>query len=226
MISAQHRIGADGDTRGKLLSFFVAALLTVSCLALTGVGCQPSRFLEKRHVTYNFEEEGFLSNRVLQTIGQAGLSETTYGTEGARRLCLSAAEGVARERSLRVMLHTRLELSANQPAEIDFGSATFDRDYPLTFTARDMIRAEVDFRSILDRGFIALQENRGRDACSVVFRIESRSDADLPAEIRAVRLSFQPENQRLWRKQREAQEGIPPIGGPEGAPLPSPAPGY
>ena len=31
-------------------------------------------------------------------------------------------------------------------------------------------------------------------------------DLDLPAEIRAVRLSFQPENQELWRKQRESQQ--------------------
>ncbi|MCR9141102.1 MAG: hypothetical protein NXI24_02540 [bacterium] len=177
--------------------------------ATTASGCQPSRFLEKRHVTYNFQDEGFLSKHVLQTIGSTGVNETSRGTEGGRRLCLSAAERVARERSLRVMLHTRLDLISNQPTELELGSATFDRDYPFAFTPRDLIRAEVDFRALLNRGFIALQENRSRDACSVVFRIESAGDRDLPAEIRAVRLTFQPENQRQWRIQRESPEDNP-----------------
>lgn len=193
-------------------AFFVAPALVITIAFAFNSGCQPSRFLEKRHVTYNFQDEGFLSNHVLQTVGQTTMDQARWGTEGARRLCLSQAEDLARQRSLRVMLHTRLDLTANQAQEVDLGSATFERDYPLAFTARDLIRAEVDFRRLLDRGFIALQENRSRDACSVVFRIESRGHQDLPAEIRTVRLTFQPENQRLWRKQRKSQESTPPIG--------------
>lgn len=130
---------------------------------------------------------------------------TEWGTAGGRRLCFSAAEQTARQRSLRVMLHTYFDLSANQATQLDLGTATFERDYPLSFTDRDLIRAELDFRALLDRGFIALQENRSRDACSVVFRIESTGDQDLPEEIRAVRLTFQPENQRLWRDQPRTQ---------------------
>ncbi len=220
---------ACGSLRACTLSFALCLGLLIPAMTFAA-HCQPSRFLEKRFVTYNFQDEGFLSNHVLQTVGQQSMNPQIHGgTDGARRLCLSAAERAARERSLRVMLHTRLNLQSNQPTELDFGASTFERDYPLEFTARDMIRAELDFRPLLDRGFIALQENRSRDACSVVFRIESRGDLDLPAEIRAVRLSFQPENQELWRKQRESQQRsqeLQPAGDTGGSGLNLPPPEY
>ena len=180
------------------------AFLLVLCVL--AAGCQPSRFLEKRHVTYNFEDEGFLSTHLLQTVGSVSLDETSRGTASARRLCLSRAEHEARRRSLRVILHTFFEIPGTAGGALLTGTNTFDRDYPIAFTERDLIRAELDFRELLNRGFIALQENRKRDACSVVFRIESAADQDLPDEIRSVRLTFEPENQQLWRKQPRARQ--------------------
>ncbi len=189
--------------------------------------CQASPFLEKRHVTYNFQDEGFLSNRVLQTIGRGQVEAgASWGTAGARRRCLTAATQAARERTLRVMLHTRLDLQGNQPdqaAELDgLGGSSYARDYPLRFSPRDLLRAEVDFRALLDRGVIVLEENRERNSCSVVFRIEALTGApanlpqDLPAEIRAVRLSFAPRirEQRASRQSGPAGQsrfGLPPV---------------
>jgi hypothetical protein len=181
----------------------------VAMPALFLIACQPSQFLEKRHVTYNFQDEGFLSNHVLQTTGSAQVTETRWGTAGGKRLCLGAAEQEARRRSLRVMLHTRLEIPAGQAAQGDMAAATFERDYPYAFSVRDLIRAELDFRVLLDRGFIALQENRKRGECSLVFRIESTGELDLPAEIRQVSLSFEPE-QSPWRKNQIDDKQRPP----------------
>lgn len=209
-------------------------VIALALLIAGGGACKASPFLEKRHVTYNFQDEGFLSSRVLQTVGRSQLeADASWGTAGARRRCLATAQQIARERTLRVLLHTRLNLQGNQPEqapEVDgLGGSSFERDYPLNFSPRDLLRAEIDFRALLDRGVIVLEENRQRDSCSVVFRIESPAATeaaagatdvfrDLPSEIRAVPLSFAPQirqhqaNRRPEPASRSALQPMPQSG--------------
>ncbi|MCB1324808.1 MAG: hypothetical protein H7A21_11470 [Spirochaetales bacterium] len=165
-------------------------------LALIGCGlacsvytaCSASHFLVNEHVTYNFSDEGFLSDRMLQTIGTAVVDISVPGLENASRRCLDDALVRARERALRVMLHTRFGVPGNTGAA--GGLSDFERDFPLEFSERDMIRGWIDFREILDRGFVVLKDNRSRESCLLVYRVQGE---DLPAEFRAVPMSFQPE---------------------------------
>ncbi len=172
-------------------------------LTLLAANCQPSSFLVKQNVTYNFTTEGFLSPNVLQTVGQAEIESRRYGgSRAAHRLCLNTALRTAKERSLRVMLHTHFDVRPGQERSSGVDSGDFARDYPLDFSERDLIRAELDFRDLLEQGFIALQDNRSRASCSVVFRIEGE---DLPAQIRSVSLTFRPENLERWQRKQAEQ---------------------
>jgi hypothetical protein len=100
---------------------------------------------------------------------------------------------MARVRALRVLLHAHFAIPAQAAADLS-GGGDFERDYPAVFSERDLLRAELDFAPLLRQGFLALQDSRSREVCSVVFRIEG---TDLPARIRAFELSFVPER-RPW----------------------------
>jgi len=167
--------------------------------------CQPSEFLRKEEVTYNFEDEGFLDRRTLQTLAEARIRLREYGLEAASSRCMERAVEKARRRALRAMLHVSLEIP---PASGERTSQPeFERDFPASFTSRDMIRAEIDLRPLLERGYIALQDKRSRESCSVVYRIEARGD-DLPSEIRAQRLTFEPENRPWLERGKRAQDRL------------------
>lgn len=171
----------------------LGGLCAVLALASLACACTPSAFLRKREVTYNFKSEGFLDPHTLQTIGTAGRELSRAGEAAADRDCLNRAGATARARALRVLLHAHFEIPAQPAADLS-GGGDFERDYPAVFSERDLLRAELDFAPLLRQGFLALQDSRSREVCSVVFRIEG---TDLPARIRAFELSFVPER-RPW----------------------------
>ncbi|MCE9599723.1 MAG: hypothetical protein K8S54_17320 [Spirochaetia bacterium] len=154
------------------------ALFACSC-------CTPSALIERKYVTYNFREEGFLSPRMIQTIGKSNYANGELTVDASRFHCSQNALSMARDRMLRVMIHTKFSLKGQKAS----GSSGFDRDYPVAFSGRDLMRAEADFGALLDRGYIALQDVRATDSCSIVYRLEGE---DLSAEIKSVETTFQP----------------------------------
>ena len=107
-----------------------------------------------------------------------------------RRSCLENAMSLAVDRCLSVLLHINLDINQLQEkgGAID---GNFQRDYPKKFTRRDLIRARIDFEPLLKQGFVALQDARSPEYCTVVFRIQN---SDLPSQIRDIKLTFKPEN--------------------------------
>jgi len=162
-------------------------------LILFFVSCAPTESILKENVDFNFKEEGFLDPDTLQTIGEALYPALSEGIETQRVLCLKQALDVAKERSLRIMLHTNLNLPARKVTVNATATGTaqkdFDRDYPFPFSKRDLLHAEIDFMPLLDKGYIALQDTRTMEKCTVIFRIKGD---DLPGEIRKYKLSFMP----------------------------------
>ena len=176
----------------RSIRLYIGRLPTiVLCAGLLGA-CQASSFLYRNHVTYNFTDEGFLSTHVLQTIGESEIEPSAYGTARDDRLCANRALNRARERALVVILHTYYDI---EPIRGSSGSSTntYANDYPHEFRPSELIRAEVYFRPILERGFIALQDNRARKDCTVVFRIEG---PNLPGEIRSLPVTYEPDSLR------------------------------
>lgn len=158
---------------------------------LVSLACTPSAFIQKDRVDYNFQDEGFLSPDMIQTIGKARVR----GSEvKADELCAASALGQAKRKALSIFLHTKFKLpSRKRTFSLQQGS-TFPDDYPFPLTDRDYARAEVDFETLLNTGFIALQDTRQAETCTVVFRI--RSD-DLPGAVRRIQVTFRPEK---WEK--------------------------
>ena len=77
--------------------------------------------------------------------------------------------------------------------------ASFDQDYPVRFSDRDLFLATIDFAPILQKGYIALQDTSDGNACTVVFRIQQ---TDLIDEVESIRLSFDPESYEPgWKRQ-------------------------
>lgn len=125
----------------------------------------------------------------MQTIGRAvPIEDNRPITE--RRSCLENAMSQAVERCLSVFLHVNLDIRQLQEKE-GLTEANFQRDYPKNFTRRDLIRARIDFEPLLKQGFVALQDARSPEYCTVVFRIQI---SDLPSQIRDIKLTFKPEN--------------------------------
>lgn len=160
---------------------FAAALL----------GCTPSLLIQKDKVDFNFQDEGFLSPQLLQTVGKAKVA----GSEvRADEYCADLALAQAKRKALTALVHTRFDLpSRKKTVSLQPGSA-FPDDYPFPLTERDYARASLDFDELLNTGYIALQDTRQVESCTVVFRIRSE---DLPAAVRRVQVTFRPEK---WGK--------------------------
>ncbi|MBI3394888.1 MAG: hypothetical protein HY042_03555 [Spirochaetia bacterium] len=161
-------------------------------LTLVGLGmlpaCRPSQVVYADRVQYNYKDEGFLSPDVLQTIAKANTGPSLTLEQG-RQECIREAESKAKRRALRVILHTRFMIKARKSGPSLTGSR-FEDDYPFSFTERDFIRGELDFEALLGTGYIALQDARESETCTVVYRIEG---TDIPALVRMQRVTFRPE---------------------------------
>ena len=173
-------------------------ILSILCLLPALFFCTPSPYLVQKHAVYNFTDEGFLTPHLLQTIGRGSLAED-QDIMTARRLCLEEALHQAVRHALSVFMHTYFEIEAVQ-SKLSGSGVSFAADYPSTFTERDYIRAEIDFRPLLKEGFIALQDARSREECTVVFRI--RQD-DIPHRIRNMKVTFRPEKTPVSEKKDE-----------------------
>lgn len=169
-------------------------------LALAGSGCQfwePSDVLYKRYALYNLEEEGYLASDIVQTLGKSQ-STADAGKVQRDRICAQKALEKAQFRMARIFLHTRLSIP---PVPVTGNRASFDQDYPVQFSDRDLFLATIDFAPILQKGYIALQDTSDGNVCTVVFRIR---DADLIEEIESIELSFRPESyERTWQKRTD-----------------------
>ncbi|MBL8022360.1 MAG: hypothetical protein JNM27_21970 [Leptospirales bacterium] len=164
--------------RLSLLLFVLVSLIVLS-------HCTPSALIERKYVTYNFRDEGFLSPRMIQTVGKSSYAPGELTVEASRVHCSQNALSVARDRMLRVFIHTKFNLKGKGGS----GTSGFDRDYPAAMSERELLRAETDFGPLIDRGYIALQDVRAADSCSIVYRLEGE---DLSKEIRSVETTFQP----------------------------------
>jgi len=156
-------------------------------ISVTSVaGCRPSEVIYKEHVIYNFTSEGFLMRDVLQTVGKAEVTRLDAGLDAGRSRCLEEALYRARNRALRIMFHTNLDIPGGNGQGIT-DTSSFNSDYPVEFSERDYIRANGDFSEILTKGYIALQDSRSSSNCMVVFRIMEK---DLIDKIKKVNLTF------------------------------------
>ncbi len=180
--------------------------LALFCLMLCQ--CQPSAFLTKRYVDYNFTQEGFLSPYLLQSIGRASYQSAIRGARADKALCLELARRKARRRMLRIMLHIRfVEASKLEglrtTASVEKGADALSIDYPFHFQARELAQAEIAFAALLRRAFTALEDSRRRGQCMLVYRLEAQTPAQkeehraarqvkqsIISEIRAVRIPF------------------------------------
>ena len=147
------------------------------------VGCNPDPAILRRYALYNFEDEGFLTPDLLQT--KARISLPGHPGKDTDTLCLYRVRRKAERRALQIFLHIYFDLPAKDAASWDFLT-----DYPQSFTERDYLRAEVDFRPLLEKGYIALQDRRDQKTCSIVFRIR---ESNLSLKIRELPLTFRPE---------------------------------
>ena len=100
---------------------------------------------------------------------------------------------------MRICLHTNFRIPP-APARPRQGRDDFDSLYPVKFTERDYIRAGIDLRPLLGRGFIALQDARSREECTIIFRVIG---PDLPDRIRRFKLTFRPE--KIHERKRPGQ---------------------
>ncbi len=164
-------------------------VIVFACSTLPG--CTPSALIQKDRVDFNFQDEGFLSPKVLQTVGKARVA----GSEiRADEYCADQALAHAKRKALSAIIHTRFDLpSRKKSISLQPGSA-FTDDYPFPLTERDYARGLIDFDALIGSGYIALQDTRQAESCTVVFRIRSE---DLPAAIRRIQVTFRPEK---WDK--------------------------
>lgn len=191
-----------------------AALLLFSAAAILQA-CAPSPFLLQKYAVYNFSDQGYLTPDLLQTIGRAKAQDHPDGPAAARRLCLETALKQALQNTLSVLMHTHFDIQARTESTT-IQRNTFQGDYPFQFTDRDYTRAELDFRPLLKKGFIALQDARTAGNCTIVFRI---AEANLPNKVRSMSLTFKPENfddQDFIRKRSRINTGTTDPGAPVG----------
>ncbi|HBS03854.1 MAG TPA: hypothetical protein DEA96_02740 [Leptospiraceae bacterium] len=186
---------------------FKTSVLRAAVLMLLGLisfaGCrfwEPSDVIYKRYALYNLEEEGYLASDIIQTRGKAN-STADSGKVQRDRICAQKALEKAQFRMARIFLHTRLSIP---PVPVTGNRASFDQDYPVQFSDRDLFLATIDYAAILQKGYIALQDTSDGNVCTVVFRIR---DPNLIDEIKSVDLSFQPESyDRTWENRNETSK--------------------
>lgn len=157
----------------------------------------------KRYALYNLEEEGYLSRDLVQTRATA-VSDADAGKLQRDRICAHRALEKAQFRMARIFLHTRLDIP---PVPVTGNRANFDQDYPVRFSDRDLFLATIDFASLLEKGYIALQDTSDGNVCTVVFRIRL---PDLIRKVKSTDLSFRPESYGPgWDRRRteRAREG-------------------
>lgn len=154
--------------------------------------CTPSELLYKEHALYNFTDEGFLSQDMVQTLGSSPYPGLALGSRGIKRVCTEEALKKARLKMLRIFLHTYFRIPPADSSYIN-DSDQFNRDYPLEFSRADYIKAEIDFLPVLEKGYIALQDTRSSDECYVVFRIR---ESNIIHVIRSSGVSFLPKGIR------------------------------
>lgn len=149
--------------------------------------CAPSAFIQKDKVEYNFQDEGFLSPKVLQTVGKMKVTGAEIRSD---EYCAELALAQAKKKALSAIVHTRFDLPSRKKTFAFQPGSAFADDFPFPLTERDYARAGVDFDELLNTGYIALQDTRQVESCTVVFRIRSE---DLPASIRRIQVTFRPE---------------------------------
>lgn len=159
-------------------------------LAITALGCTPSGVYYKRYALYNFEDEGFLASDLVQTIGTSEMPRLDTGIIQKRRQCLNAALDNARDRMISIFLHTHQDIDGSG-VPVDASMNPYSSDYPVVFSARDIMLGTVTFRNLLDSAFIALQDSRSQKSCTIVLRI---IDEDISTKIRAVDLEYELES--------------------------------
>ncbi len=151
--------------------------------------CQPSKFLQKRYADFNFTDEGFLTPHLLQTVGRVNYQSTLQNIRNDKRLCLELAQREARDRLLRIMLHIKLDLHDNYKVNQIEAQSKLAVDYPFIFQKSDLLQAELDFASLLNQAFIAIQDSRNSKECMVIYRIQEKQ---LVQKIRELSLTFYP----------------------------------
>ena len=146
--------------------------------------CIRSEFLSKRYIDFNFTEEGFLSRRILQTIARTKYMPSGRGRKYDRLQCFQLAYEQAKRRALKVILHVYFRLPREKRP---YSFPDFKKDYPIKFMEVDLIRGELFFTPILDRGVTVLKDSREQGKCILIYRI---SGSDIPKEIRKMKPAF------------------------------------
>ena len=158
----------------------------------------PSDVVYKKYALYNLNEEGYLASDLVQTRATAQVGNVDSGKVQRDRICVHRALEAAQFRMARIFLHTNLSIP---PVPVTGNRASFDQDYPVRFSDRDLFLATIDFAGVLEKGYIALQDTSDANACTVVFRIRQ---SDLIDEVKEVSLTFLPESYEPdWRKERK-----------------------
>lgn len=167
-------------------SYLPVAFLAGMTLVLTGCSpFRPAEVLYKRDALYNFLEEGFLADDLLQTAGTSTYRSEDGNLGEIRGRCLERARDMALDRMVSIMLHTRFnirgQLSSGQVGD-------FARDYPRRFSDRDTIRGSADFADLLGQHFVAYEDLSSAERCLVTIRVIRPSIARV---IRSHPVSFQ-----------------------------------
>lgn len=165
---------------------FPFILVTLALLASACSPFQPAEVLYKRDALYNFLEEGFLADDLLQTAGSSTYRSEDGGMDEIRGRCLERARDMALDRMVSIMLHTRFKIRG-QLATAQSGN--FSLDYPRRFSDRDTSRGASDFADILQHHFVAFEDISSPERCLVAIRVLQPSIAKV---IRSHPVSFQP----------------------------------
>lgn len=166
-----------------LLSVLAPSLLLSNCNPF-----RPAEVLYKRDALYNFLEEGFLSDDILQSVGSSSTLSSDSTLSDIRRRCLERARDMALDRMVSMMLHTNIGYHSRAGGTQNV-KGEFRQDYPRVFSDREVILGSMDFADLLQQHFVAYQDLSSTDRCVVVIRI---IQPDLSKKIRRHPLSFQP----------------------------------
>ena len=152
--------------------------------------CTVSPFLQKRYITFNYIEEGFLDKYTLQSIAHIKYQSKFQSKNDDIKKCFQLARKEALKRMLRMILHVYFDLkvsSIKQKSREEFHS--YQDDYPYEFEENDYQKAKLAWPSLLKKAKVILQENRRDGMCMLVYRIE---DKRLLFSITSARLDFKP----------------------------------
>lgn len=173
---------------GRIIPVARPAALAFAVITLAVAACSPFRpaeVLYKRDALYNFLEEGFLADDLLQTAGASNYRSEDGNLAEIRARCLERARDMALDRMVSIMLHTRFNIRG----QLASGQAgDFGRDYPRRFTDRDTTRGAADFADLLQHHFVAYEDLSSSERCLVTIRILQPS---ITRVIRSHPVSFQ-----------------------------------